>query len=470
MNSMVNYLLESGISLSLLVMVYVLFLRRETFFKLNRLFLLGSLFFSIVLPLIKIRILEPQPVMLSEITVTPYRNLLEAVTVYGKDITVTVEQAVLSVNLLIWVYFIGLGFFLARFLYRLLQVWHIIRKHPAQYHNGIKLVIYDNEGSPFSFLDYVFVDRNQIETEGFGRMLAHETEHIRQGHSFDVLLLEILTVFQWFNPFVWMLRSAIRENHEYLADRAVLASGVSKGYYKKLLLNQFAGGQLVITNNFNYSLIKKRIKMMSKIKSSKAATVKIIAGLLTAIALTVAFACDQKELEEHTVINDYDNLSISFLDESSLKIEGVESDLERLKGLMADSREFGIETDDDGNLIIIKKSDVPKILDNSEQIFFIVEKMPEFPGGELALRQHIANNIKYPVEAQEKGIQGRVYVTFVVDKEGNVANTRIARGVHPSLDMEALRVVNNLPAWVPGEQREKPVNVSYTVPINFALQ
>lgn len=470
MNSMINFLLESGISLSLLVMVYILFLRKETFFKLNRVFLLGSLFFSVLLPIIKIRILEPQPVMLSEITVTPYQNLLEAVTVYGKGITLTVEQAVLSVNLLIWVYFIGLFFFLSRFLYRFLQIWYIIRKYPVQYHNGIKLVVYNNDGSPFSFLDYVFIGRSLIEAEGFDRMLAHETEHIRQGHTFDVLILEFLTVFQWFNPFIWMLRRAVRENHEYLADRAVLASGVSKGYYKKLLLNQFAGGQLVLTNNFNYSLIKKRIKMMSKIKSSKAATVKLIAGFLTAVALVVAFACEQKEVEEQKMINSSDNLSITFLDDSRIKIVGEESDLDRLKGMIADSREFEMDTDESGNLIIVKRKDVPKILDTNEEIFFIVEEMPEFPGGELALRQYIANNIKYPVEAQEKGIQGRVYVTFVVDKEGNTANARIARGVDPLLDMEALRVVNSLPAWIPGEQRDKPVNVSYTVPINFALQ
>jgi periplasmic protein TonB len=104
------------------------------------------------------------------------------------------------------------------------------------------------------------------------------------------------------------------------------------------------------------------------------------------------------------------------------------------------------------------------------EVFFIVEDMPEFPGGELALRQFIANSIKYPVIAQENGIQGRVYVTFVVDADGSVSNPRIARGVDPSLDKEALRVVSLLPKWKPGRQRGKPVRVSYTVPINFQLQ
>ncbi len=104
------------------------------------------------------------------------------------------------------------------------------------------------------------------------------------------------------------------------------------------------------------------------------------------------------------------------------------------------------------------------------QVFFIVEDMPEFPGGEAALRQFIASAIKYPVIAQENGIQGRVYVTFVVNTDGSIADAKIARGVDPSLDKEALRVVNTLPKWKPGMQRGKAVRVSYTVPINFVLQ
>ncbi len=108
--------------------------------------------------------------------------------------------------------------------------------------------------------------------------------------------------------------------------------------------------------------------------------------------------------------------------------------------------------------------------EETAEVFFIVEDMPEFPGGDLALRKFIANAVKYPVIAQENGIQGKVYVTFVVGKDGSVSNAQVARGVDPSLDKEALRVVNSLPKWKPGKQRGKPVNVSYTVPINFVLQ
>jgi len=105
-----------------------------------------------------------------------------------------------------------------------------------------------------------------------------------------------------------------------------------------------------------------------------------------------------------------------------------------------------------------------------EEVFVIVEQMPEFPGGETALRKYIANAIKYPVIAQENGIQGKVFVTFVVDKDGSITQAKVTRGIDPSLDKEALRVINSLPGWVPGRQGGKPVKVSYTVPISFVLQ
>lgn len=103
-------------------------------------------------------------------------------------------------------------------------------------------------------------------------------------------------------------------------------------------------------------------------------------------------------------------------------------------------------------------------------VFFIVEEMPQFPGGDLELRKFIAQSVKYPVIAQENGIQGRVYVQFVVGTDGSVGQVKVARGVDPNLDKEAIRVVESMPKWKPGKQRGKPVKVSYTVPINFVLQ
>ena len=108
--------------------------------------------------------------------------------------------------------------------------------------------------------------------------------------------------------------------------------------------------------------------------------------------------------------------------------------------------------------------------ESSQQIFTVVETMPEFPGGQGALLQYLAKSIKYPVIAQENGIQGRVSCSFVVNKDGSIVDAEVIRGVDPSLDKEALRVIGTMPKWTPGKQRGKPVRVKYTVPVTFRLQ
>ena len=472
MNSAVNFIVESGVSLSLLSLIYVLFLRKETFFKINRLFLLGSLLFSVVLPLIRLRIFNPQPLMLNEVTVTPYRNLLESITIYSHDVSGGVEKAILSADLLIYIYLIGLTFFVGIFIFRLIQILYKIHRNEVQRSGSLKLVILENEVSPYSFLNFVFVSRSHLNKKEYEKMIEHELEHVKQGHSIDVIILELLTSLQWFNPFMWILRRAIRENHEYLADQAVLIKGFSRGEYKKLLLSQFVGGQLIIANNFNYSLIKNRIKMMSKIKSSKIAITKITFGVLVAVALIIAFACEQKESIENKSVNSGESTIVSTIqDDGKIKLEGTSDDLLKYKALFVNTPGFEIITDSVGNTYLVKKEIVqPKSLNPEEQVFFIVEEMPEFPGGENELRNFIAKSVKYPEVAMKNGIQGKVYVTFVVSKDGSVADAKIARGVDPSLDAEALRVVNSLPKWKPGKQRGANVNVSYTIPINFRLQ
>ena len=215
---------------------------------------------------------------------------------------------------------------------------------------------------------------------------------------------------------------------------------------------------------------------MSKLQSSNYALSKTIFGVLVAVSLIVVFACEQKEsVESETVVNIEDNNSIQIRTiktaDGTIRIEGSKEDLINFKTNFSEQLMLREVTDSLGDFYLemkIKKD--PKTLDSDEQIFFIVEEMPEFPNGEQALRQYIANNVEYPDVAKQKGIQGKVYVTFVVSKDGSIANANIARGVDASLDAEALRVINGLPNWKPGKQRGKNVNVSYTVPINFRLE
>jgi TonB family protein len=447
MNSLVNFIFESGVSLALLSLIYLVFLRKETFFRLNRIFLLISVTFSIVLPFLKFQVYEPKLNLIAEVTVTPYRNLLEAVTIYGQDLSGTVVQSIISSRLIIFIYLGGLLLFMGRFILRLIQISILIYGNRVEQVGTVKFVSVNKDFSPFSFLSFIFINPEKRQAPGYEKIVAHELEHIKQGHTFDVLILEIMTVVQWFNPFMWMLKRVIRENHEFLADQAVLNSGISAVQYKQLLLSQALGFQIDLANGFGSSLVKNRIKMISKIRSSQVANLKYVIGILTVLALVVIFACEQKDLVQ------LDSSSNTFLDGTEINTELT---MENQASILSDS-------------LINAESEVGTILDETETIFMIVEAMPEFPGGDLALRKFISNSVIYPEESIENGIQGKVYVSFVVTKNGDIANTTIARGVDPYVDKEALRVVNSLPKWKPGYQKGNAVNVSYTVPINFVL-
>lgn len=483
MISFVNYLVESGVSLSLFALVYFLFLRRETFFNLNRWFLLVSVVFSAILPLLHIPIYTAHPTLLKEITVTPYANLLNTVNIYGADFTQGTERFVLSYSLIGYIYLAGVLFFAFKLLVQLTHIYRLIHKSRVIPEGKIRMVILEDDLSPFSFLNYIFVSKNLQSTRGWEKMLEHERQHIHQGHSLDVLVLEVIAVIQWFNPFFWLFRRALRENHEFLADQAVLSHGTAPSWYKQILINQYVGDQIVLANNFNYSLIKTRIKMMSKIKSKRIAGFKILIGFVLAASLVVVFACEQKDAVKAVVPSAGKTVNLEF-NGHPLQLNGDSIAISKLESLINESDNYKMSKDAvSGKVVLTSKANsvgevtVTSLGDQeksaeagNDKVFTIVEKMPEFPGGQLALRNFIARSIKYPVTAQEKGIQGKVFVNFVVEKDGSVGNLKIARGVSPELDKEALRVVGQLPKWTPGYQKGEPVRVAFTMPINFALQ
>ena len=428
--TVINFVFESGISLIIFTLVYILFLRRETFFVLNRIYLLMAIIFSVLLPFIHFQANSALPsVMLGEVTVTAmrYQNLLQTVTVYGTRLSGAFEQTIRSIGVIRFIYLSGTAFFLLLFLYRLLQITSLILRNESERKEGIRIIKIDRDTTPFSFFNFVFINRNELDSPGMREMVAHETEHVRQGHSFDVVFLELLTILQWFNPFIWLLKRSIRENHEFLADHGVLKPGVSSAAYRLLLLGGSFEQQPVIANNFNYSLTKIRIKMITQIKSSKTAALKLSLGLMVTAALLMSFAFDK---EQYAI---QDNKSFN------QPTETVSSNQQETK-------------------------------QTKNQVFQVVDQMPEFPGGELALRSYLGKEVKYPDDAVKAGIQGKVFVVFVVSKDGKVINPKIARSASPSLDKEALRVVSSMPKWIPGKQKGKNVDVEFTVPISFKLK
>ncbi|HBL77920.1 MAG: hypothetical protein A2W90_01565 [Bacteroidetes bacterium GWF2_42_66] len=505
MNNFVNYIIESGISLGLFSLVYFVFLRNETFFRTNRLFLLFAVIFSSVIPLLHLKVLQSGNLILPVGEGSGSSNMLESVTIYSSGLAGSLVDFVTSRQVIVFGYLTVVFVCAALLVFRIVQIVKVIRTSEVVPKTGIKFVYIDEDSSPYSFLSYLFVSRNLESKPGWEKMLAHESEHIRQGHTVDILILELISLFQWFNPFFWMMRRVIKENHEYMADRAVLNKGVPIDLYKQILVSQWVGNQFSIANNFNSSLIKLRLKMMTKIKSSKLAGLRYISGGIMAIALLLVFACENKDTpvgnanpellyNKGVYIPNADQNYLVIINEeisdrdalNKLDFNNVESISVLKKPVPAYVIKYG-EKAQNGVIDITLKSGSTDAKKNNidevavigygqdrkvatDPVFNVVEEMPEFPGGENALRIFLAKSVKYPAIAIQNGIQGKVFVTFVVEKDGSVGRVKIARGVDPSLDIEALRVTNSLPKWKPGKQKGEAVAVQYTIPVNFVLQ
>jgi len=452
--TVVNFMFESGISLAIFALVYLFFLRKETFFVLNRIYLLGSVCFSILLPSIHLQVYSGMPsIMLDEVTVTAtgYQNLLQTVFVYSSTISGEIEKTIQSIGLIRFIYILGTAIFLFIFFYRLLQITALIMNNESDLKNGIRIIKIDRDTTPFSFFNFVFIDKNNANGSGMKEMLAHEMEHVRQGHSVDVMILELLTIFLWFNPFFWLLKRSIRENHEFLADNGVLKPEVSSAAYRMLLLNSAFLQQPVIANNFNYSLIKIRIKMMTKIKSSKIKALKLSMGILVTAALLIVFACDnnKKPAQDNKVANKQEDVV-------------VKSEVKSLENNVATK-----QADAASDSLVMKQPSMPA----DEQVFIVVEQQASFQGSDVnSFRDWVTKHLKYPDIAIRKGISGKVYVQYAINSKGDVVDVKVIRGIDPSLDKEAIRVISSSPKWEPAKQRGTKVKQQFTIPIAFALQ
>ncbi|MFZ2052950.1 MAG: M56 family metallopeptidase [Candidatus Aminicenantales bacterium] len=278
MSDLLRYILESGVCLALFYVIYWVLLKDETYFLLNRFYLVSALALSFLIPGFKITspLLNARAVSssasLRQVQAVPIRSL-------GLG------------DILLVVYIAGVLVFLMRFVVHLIKLRSVVRRYGLQVRGGIKIVSIDREFAPFSFLNVVFLNERDLNPDDLERILAHERVHIQQGHSLDVLLMELVIVLQWFNPFVWPYKKSLQETHEYLADNGVIAQGFSAVMYKRLVFEQHVGAQLFeFANNFKQSQIKRRLTMMSKIKSRNAAKLKLLFVLPLASLLVLAFA------------------------------------------------------------------------------------------------------------------------------------------------------------------------------------
>ena len=284
MADLASYLVRSGACLALFYAIYWLTLRRETFFALNRAYLLGAAALSLALPLLRV----PSPF---------FETVIDATALpagAGGVVPAAAADSPAGIGLpeaLAAVYVAGAGLLLLLFLVRLGRLALLIGRCGCVRHSGLKVVLCGHPGESFSFFGFVFLNRADVPAADMDRVLAHELAHVRQLHSLDIVLSELLAAVQWFNPLVWPYKRSLRETHEYLADRAVIAQGCSLARYQLLIVEQHVGGQLLeLASSFRTSQIKRRIVMLSKQETKGLARWKPLLILPLALVLVLAFA------------------------------------------------------------------------------------------------------------------------------------------------------------------------------------
>jgi len=330
MNEFTLYLLESGVSLALLFAIYWLFLRRETFFKFNRAFLLGSMVLSLTLPLLDFSAQVHR--LIPSWRITGRTGGIEETGVGGGVSTIGWGDVLWTV------YLLGVGLLSIIFLYQLGRLFLLAKRCELHRRNGFYLLVSDSITTPFSFFKLVFLNHKYLSDLNYRRIITHEVVHINQLHSLDLLVVELLIIFQWFNPFVWSYKNALKETHEFLADDGVLAQGFSTAKYQLLIYEQLMGVKLFeLANNFNDSTIKRRLEMMTKAKSHYLAKLKVLACLPVLLGLVLAFTPPVQDVQASPVIADDDPVSVSpqSTKEQEKKKQKQQKEMELKKQVMA---------------------------------------------------------------------------------------------------------------------------------------
>jgi TonB family protein len=474
----------------------------------NRFYLLGSLIISFALPFIHF------PDNARVIPTAVYA--VSAIPVYVSRPETT--KIVTHWTQFVWaIQIIGCGLMLFKLLEAFKDLFKLIKQGetiPLEDHTLVLLP--HNEIGSFSFLKWLVINFADYELN-FDPILRHESVHIRQLHSLDILLVEILKVGFWFNPVLWFYKRSLQEVHEYLADEEV----PNRDQYARFLVAYALNAPIAsLTNHFfNSSLLKSRIQMIYKNRNSQWALGKYfmifpIIGmvvmltaarerLLTAIERNDFKILSTKEISVTGIVSDEngnaiesasvvikgknagtitdmygkfeisgvylnDSLVISHINYESVIIDVKNSKLDFIT-LQKKENTLGkiVVTPDPANKA---ESDPAAIPASGQNEMYVIEQMPQFPGGEAELSQFLLENVVYPAEAASAGVQGDVKVSFTINDKGYIRNPRIIDRIGYGLDEEAMRVVLKMPRWQPGKQGRRAIAVQYNLNISFAME
>ena len=463
MEALLIYLLKSATLLTIFVALFVALMQQETYHKLNRFTLLAIIALSLALPFVNLGIETPFSRLFSEEPATATSEtgigfvstgILTPAQTAPTEPTATIEWS----SIVAAIYLAGVVALLMRLIIMYTGLARIIKRGtptPAEEYTSERIhlrVREEEEIKPFSWFRYVVINRTDLRESG-REIITHEAAHARSLHSMDIVVTDLLILLQWFNPMAWFTKYCIKNIHEYEADEAVINSGTNVERYQQMIIKKAVGARLYsIANSFNHSSTFKRITMMCKKKSNKWRCTKALYILPAAAIAALLFSQPESV---NAVEQPSDGKVTEFVANDQTEMPATapsESTANRRKVAAV------------GEVKHTQPSD-------TTQVYQVVEQMPEFPGGSNGLMAYLRNSIIYPQEARDANIQGKCFVTFVVDSNGKIKDARVQKSSgNEALDKESVCVVESMPRWTPGKQNGKNVAVQYTLPIMFRLQ
>jgi len=412
------------------------------------------------------------------------------------------------------IYVLGVVVVILKMLYGLTKIYSYHKHGQKEDFNGYRIVTTEAVHLPFSFFKGIYVSRHVPLQDHIHTILEHEEIHIRQYHTLDVLMAEMVHAFFWFNPVMIFYNRALRQAHEYLADDLICRNNSVSSYTELLLSKSQSGLELALTNQFFHSQIKKRIQMMTTHKTNRWAAWKYALVLPLLMGLVVLFSSSAvKEQKHDAVSSSNDSIPLPPPPPKMEFTKGVKSihmenkkaivkltngktekyDLNNLKEKEAFHSKYGGLPDpppppsppSPSELASPPPPPLPskkKLMANND-----VDEMPRFPGCEHIanlkerndcaqnkLLEYIYTNIKYPADARENGIQGNVAAKFTIDVNGYIYDLKLLKDIGGGCGEDVLKVItsmNRMPErWIPGKHNGKSTNVEYVLPIKFALE
>ncbi len=498
MNTQTLYIVKVAAGISIFALPYFFLLRNDNHLNVKRFFLLFALVFSWLFPLLHfpgssiVTMVRPSFM----INLDPVSRMANSVPAFDHT-----SNAFSLWQLVFVLYLSGIILLIIRNL-------EVLRKWDRQgNHDPVdRGIVYTDRDQIFSLFRKIYLPEKYRGQKDIDTILIHERAHIRQMHFLDLLLLEITVLLTWFNPFTWLISRMIKENHEHLADREVLRQGIAPAHYSALLLNQSLGIRVFrLGHAFNHSLTKKRFDMMKNLNVSKSGMVKFIIlvpaillmfsfisggkfqrgpvkgkvmfsgtneaaiGAAVVIAGTTTGTLTDREGNFSLEVGHKTEIVISFVGYGTKTVNVSPGDFVEI---LLDRQGHEIDIQHVAEQTVIPHSpsgEAMKTPSADSGIFYVVEELPEFPGGTAALRDYVYSHLKYPVKAREKGLEGQAVVGFTVTTGGKVTDISVISASDPIFEKPAKEVFENMPLWKPGAQQGKSVKVNITVPIDFAI-